>query len=186
MKSFGRDGGPGAVWLLAALLSACGPEQPHRDSIPSDVRTSGPALDHSLGTFVEPTIGDHFGQPAGVGTLRICRSPENTIRDVVTLSAGTQFTDSGVIDQPPEQSGGWWLLWVQTTQTVSLAAGQECATAEARVVPSEVPANYADLQPLTRFSVSDRRYLEILSDGDNLDRHPALLLMNATAETDFQ
>jgi len=117
--------------------------------------------------------------------IRICRSPENTIRDAVTISAGTQFMDSGIIDQPPEQGGGWWLLWVQTTQTVSLAADQDCVAAEARVIPSEAPANYADMQPLTRFSVADRRYFEIMSDGENLDRYPALLLMNATAQTDF-
>lgn len=186
MKSFVRDGGLGAVWLIPALLGGCGREQHQPDPVPADIRGSSTAPDHSLGTFVEPTTtGDYFGQPAGAGTLRICRSRENTMRDAAPIAAGTIFSDTGVIDQPPEQGGGWWLLWVQTTQSVSLAAGQDCVTAEARVIPSEVPANYADMQAVTRFNASDRRYFEIMSDGENLDRYPALLLMHATAQTDF-
>lgn len=171
------------VALMTCFLSACSPETERPNTSQS---TAGATPDHSLRTFVAPPEDDHFGEPAGLGTLRICRSPENSIRGAVPIATGTIFSDVGVIDQPPERGGGWWLLWVQTTETVALSEGQDCVVAPARVVPSEVPANYADMQSLTRFTVADRRFFEILSDGENLDRYPALLLMNATAQTDFR
>lgn len=172
--------------LTVTLTSACGPKGGPN---PPNQASSAPTAtepNQPLRTFIEPMTGDHFSQPAGAGTLRICRSPDNSVRDAAPIDAGTTFSDVGVIDQPPERSGGWWLLWVRTTQAVTLPAGQDCITAAARVVPSEVPSNYSDMQSLTRFSVADRRYFEILSDGGNLDHHPALLLMSATAQTDFQ
>lgn len=171
--------------VCVCLCGSCAPASPQPSS--SEATSIAPSSpNRTMRTFAAPAGGDHFGEPAGAGTLRVCRSPENTIRDAVPIATGMTFSDVGVIDQPPERGGGWWLLWVQTTETVALPAGQECVIVQARVVPSEVPANYSDLQPLTRFSVSDRRYFEMLSDGDNLDRNPARLLMNATAQSDFR
>lgn len=175
-----------AFVLSAVLANACSPDvQP----VPSDTMASPDrvtSVNHSLGTFVAPDGPGHFDEPAGSGRLKLCRSRDNSIRAAVSIPAGTNFSDVGVIDQPPEQPGGWWLLQVETMSAAALADGQACTTAEARVVPTEIPANYADMKSLTRFSLSDRRYFEILAQGDELERHPALLLLNATALTDFK
>jgi hypothetical protein len=129
---------------------------------------------------------NYLDQPSGQGVLVICRSAANGFAPL-SLSTGESFVDIDA-PEPPDLADGppSSTLRVDITTPAEFRQGQECATAHAKIIVTIAPANYADMKPVTNFSVSEGRRFRLAFLTQRAEPNPDLASLRARALTDFK